>query len=308
MHPQRVRLHEVGLRDGLQMEACTVPLETKLQWAGMLAASGIETLQLGSFVHPKLVPQMADTDELCRRFIDGDEPKPVVSALVLNEVGVDRALQAGVPLLCMGVSASETHSLKNTRMSVEEALQRVLAMARSALAAGREVQVSVQSAFGCGFEGPVPPARVLRLVGAYLDAGLRRISLADTAGHAIPTQVRRLAGAVPALDPEVELTLHLHNTYGTGVANCLAAFDAGVSCFETAFGGLGGCPFTKVAGGNVCTEDLAYLFQRMGCLPDLRLDPILNVTREAVRVLGKQLPGCLYRTGPIQPGLSSPPA
>jgi hydroxymethylglutaryl-CoA lyase len=303
MDQQQVCIHEVGLRDGLQMETQLVPLQTKLHWARLLAASGVGILQAGSFVHPQRVPQMADTDELCRLLAREMPHGVTLSALVLNEKGVERALQADVQLLCMGVSASETHSLKNTRMSVAEALQRTLGMAQTALAAGCSVQVSIQSAFGCGFEGAVPAERVLHLAAAYLEAGLRHLSLADTAGHATPRQVEELVTAVMRMDPQIELTCHLHNTYGAGIANCLAALDAGVRCFETAFGGLGGCPFTRVAGGNVCTEDLVHLLQRMGLLADFRLDPVLEVTREAVHVLGKELPGCLYRTGPIRVGL-----
>jgi hydroxymethylglutaryl-CoA lyase len=283
------------------MEAILVPLETKLAWARRLAASGVKILQVGSFVHPKLVPQMADTDELCRRLYAGPDPGIVVSALVLNEKGLERALASGVPMICMGVSASETHSQKNTRMSVDEALARIVAMARIATDGGREVQVSVQSAFGCAFEGTIPFVKVLRIVERYLEEGLRRISLADTAGHATPLQTRRLVAAVLAMDPDVELTCHLHNTYGAGIANCIAAIDSGVNWLETAFGGLGGCPFTKVAGGNVCTEDLGSLLRKMGVLPEFDPAPVLEVTRDAVRVFGKELPGCLYKidgTGP----------
>ncbi len=302
MDQDRVLLHEVGLRDGLQMESQIVPLHTKLRWARRLAASGIEILQAGSFVHLQLVPQMADTDELCRLLAPELSSEVTLSALVLNEKGVERALKTDVRLLCMGVSASETHSLKNTRMPVEEALQRTLGMARTALAAGRSVQVSIQSAFGCGFEGPVPADRVLRLVTRYLEAGLRRLSLADTAGHATPRQVAAMVEAISSLDSQIELTCHFHNTYGAGIANCMAALDAGVRRFETAFGGLGGCPFTRVAGGNVCTEDLAHLLERMGFLSGFRLEEVLEVTRDAVQVLGKELPGCIYRTGPIGVG------
>lgn len=305
MRQHQVFIHEVGLRDGLQMETQLVPLQTKLRWARLLAASGVRILQAGSFVHPQRVPQMADSDELCRLLVPEMSDRVTLSALVLNEKGVERALQANVQLLCMGVSASETHSLKNTRMPVAEALQRTLGMARTALRAGRSVQVSIQSAFGCGFEGAIPAERVLHLAAAYLEAGLHQLSLADTAGHATPRQVEELVKAIMRMDPQLELTCHLHNTYGAGIANCLAALDAGVRCFETAFGGLGGCPYTKVAGGNVCTEDLVHLLQRMGLLPDFRIEPVLEVTREAVRVLGKELPGCLYRTGPIRVGLDS---
>ena len=190
---RKLVLHEVGPRDGLQVEKQTVPTGTKLAWIGRILASGVDIVQVGSFVHPEKVPQMADTDELFRRLsARPDAGSGVLSGLVLNEKGLDRALSCGVELVCMGVSASDTHSRKNTGMGTEEATRRILATAKKAVEAGRAVQVSVQSAFGCGFEGPVPEERVLSIVKEYLDAGLRRISLADTAGHAYPEQVERL--------------------------------------------------------------------------------------------------------------------
>lgn len=299
MAERRILVHEVGLRDGLQAVEQIVPSETKLRWAMMLASSGVDIIQLGSFVHPQLVPQMADTDLLFSQVLADIPADVMLSGLVLNERGLERALACGVRLICMGVSASETHSRKNTRMSTGEALVRTLDMARAALSEGREVQVSVQSAFGCGFEGPVEPARVLDIVQSYLDAGLRRISLADTAGHGEPRSVYELCRAVRKLRSDLELTCHLHNTYGAGIANAIAALDAGVDAFETAFGGLGGCPFTRIAGGNVCTEDWVHLLQRLGFRQEIDLNPILAVTREAGEELGRELPGSLHRTGPI---------
>ena len=151
---------------------------------------------------------------------------------MLNEKGLERGLASGVELFCMGVSASKTHSLKNTGMTPAEAQRQIIAMAKQAMAAGKRVQASVQSAFGCGFEGPIPQQAVLEIVKAYLDAGVRNISLADTAGHAQPMQVEDLYGAIRQLDPDVELACHFHNTYGLGLANCVAALKSGVSSFE----------------------------------------------------------------------------
>lgn len=295
-----VLIHEVGLRDGLQAEKLVVPTEVKLAWIGRLAAAGLDALQVGSFVHPEKVPQMADTDELFRR-LAGRTGGTVLSGLVLNERGLERALACGVDLVCLGVSASDTHSRKNTGMSTEEATRRIVATALEARKAGRRVQVSVQSAFGCGFEGPVDLERVMHIVETYLDAGLHAISLADTAGHAHPAQVREMVGRVLAMEPTAEITAHIHNTYGLGMASVYAALEAGARSVETAFAGLGGCPFTRVAAGNVATEDLVHGLQREGLCPDLDLDALISVAREVAAFLGRELPGCVYKTGPITP-------
>jgi len=223
----------------------------------------------------------------------------VFSGLVLNERGLERGLACGVGYFCMGVSASDTHSRKNTGMSTAEAAGRILAMGQAAAAAGTGVQVSVQSAFGCGYEGAVPSGRVLDLVRRFVDAGLTTISLADTAGHASPAQVEALAGAVRAIDSRISVTCHFHDTYGMGLANAYAAYRAGVTVFESAFGGLGGCPFTALAAGNVCTEDLAHLFARMGAGAGIDIAAVAEVTRDAAAFFGRALPGIVHRTGPI---------
>lgn len=297
----RLFLHEVGLRDGLQMEKQVVPTEQKIAWIEAVLTSGVDVVQIGSFVHPEKVPQMADTDRLFTHFsAPGRKPEGVLlSGLVLNEKGLERGLNCGVELFCMGVSASETHSRKNTGMSIDEASRRIVAMAKRALEAGQRVQVSVQSAFGCGYEGRVPKDRVLAIAQAFIDAGLRSLSLADTAGHATPDDVRELYGRVRALDPEVEWTCHFHNTYGLALANCYAARQAGVTWFESSVAGLGGCPFTKVAGGNTCTEDLVHAWQRNGFRADVRLSTLVDVARDVARFFGRDLPGSVYRSGPI---------
>ena len=265
-------VHDVGLRDGLQVEKAVVPTDRKIKWVERLIDSGVDIVQLGSFVHREKVPQMADTDDLFEHVRARGDKAPIFSGLVLNEKGLERGLKCGVRFFCMGASASDTHSRKNTGMSTEEASGRIIAMAKTAREAGATVQVSVQSAFGCGYEGPVPEARVLEIVQRFHDAGLATISLADTAGHGTPDQVERLFTAVMAIDPGVECACHLHDTYGLGMANAYAALRVGVKYFEAAFGGLGGCPFTKIAGGNLCTEDFVHMIQRMGLRPDIRLD------------------------------------
>ena len=302
MDPTRkIVLHEVGPRDGLQVEKRVVPTETKADWIARLSASGLDVVQAGSFVHPGKVPQMADTDALFRRLRSDGAPgrRALLSALVLNEKGLERGLAAGVGLFCMGVSASETHSRKNTGMGTKEATRRVLAMAREALAAGKPVQVAVQSAFGCGYEGPVPEERVLGICRDYVEAGLLRISLADTAGHAHPAQVTRLYSGLLALAPGIEAACHFHDTYGVGMANVFAALEAGVTSFETSFAGLGGCPFTKVAAGNVATEDLVHALQRMNLRRDVDLAALIGVARDVAAFFGREMPGRVHKTGPV---------
>lgn len=303
----RILLHEIGMRDGLQIEKRVVPTTQKLAWLDRLMASNVDIVQVGSFVHPERVPQMADTDALFAHLLTLPGPRPTLSGLVLNEKGLDRALAAGVEHVCMGVSASEMHSRRNSGMSTQEALDRIVPMARRALEAGRAVQVSIQSAFGCGLEGMIPESRVLGIVQTYLEAGLRTISLCDTAGHALPGQVQDLYGSVFALDRDVQCACHFHDTYGLAMVNTLAALDAGVTSVESAFAGLGGCPFTAATGGNLCTEDFVYFLQRTGRRPDVNLQPLIAVASEGSMFFGRSLPGTLHRIGPIGRPLAEPP-
>jgi len=296
-----ITIHEVGLRDGLQVEKVTVPREQKIKWIEALMAAGVRVIQVGSFVHPEKVPQMADTDALFSYFSQsGKKPDPVVlSGLVLNEKGMERGLACGVDLFCLGVSASETHSQKNTGMGTAEAQERIIAIAKETLKAGKRVQASVQSAFGCGFEGPIPEERVLAIVQKYLAAGIGNISLADTAGHAHPMQVERLFEKIRALDANVQLAGHFHNTYGLGLANCFAALRAGVTYLEGSFGGLGGCPFTKLPAGNVSTEDLVHSLQRSGLCLDLDLEKLVALAKDVGAFFGRELPGFVMKSGSI---------
>jgi hydroxymethylglutaryl-CoA lyase len=293
-------IHEVSLRDGLQMEKQVVPMAQKAKWIEELTRAGMDIIQLGSFVHPEKVPQMADTDGLFAYFNGIERAHNVVfSALVLNEKGLDRGLACGVEMFCMGVSGSETHSRKNTGMSIAEATGRIIAIGKNAVSAGKKVQVSVQSAFGCGYEGPVPQERVMRIVEHYLDAGFRNISLADTAGHATPDQVEKMFAAILEFDQDVECACHFHNTYGLGLANCYAAMKAGVKYFESSVAGLGGCPFTKIAGGNVCTEDLVHMLHRMNLRHDIKLANLIAMAKDVSQFFGREMEGTVYKVGPI---------
>jgi len=298
---EKIIIHEVGMRDGLQAESGVVPTEQKIKWIKQLSKTKVDIIQVGSFVNPKKMPQMADTDELFTYF-SREENKlhdVTLSGLVLNEKGLERGMACGVEMFCMGVSASETHSQNNTGMSIAEASERIIIMAKLALQEDKKVQLSVQSAFGCGFEGKIPEQRVLSLVRKFLDNGIRNISLADTAGHAIPGQVERLFNSIHKMDSSVNCVCHLHNTYGFGMANAYAAYRAGVRIFESSFAGLGGCPFTAVAAGNVTTEDLVHLFQKMDLCKNIDLDKLIELSKEASKYFRRELPGTIYRTGRI---------
>lgn len=296
-----VKVHEVGLRDGLQMEREKIPsTDKKIDWIKRLMSTGIDIIQVGSFVHPKRVPQMADTDEIFKHFLkNGKQGKAILSGLVLNEKGLERGLDCGVEMFCMGVSASNTHSQKNTGMTLEEAATRIINMAKTAINKGLMVQASVQSAFGCGFEGKIDENVVIDIIKKYLDAGINMISLADTAGHAHPEQVEKLFGTIKKIDENIELTAHFHNTYGLGLANCYAAMKQGVKFIETAFGGIGGCPFTKVAAGNVSTEDFVHSINRQGIRQDIDIDELIKIAEELSEFLGRSLPGYVYKTGKL---------
>lgn len=296
---KNIFVHEVGLRDGLQMEKTVVSKEKKLEWIDELVSSNVDIIQIGSFVNPQKVPQMSDTDELFQSVKEKykDSEHPIFSGLVLNEKGLERAVNCGVELICMGVSASETHSQKNTGMTTNEALNRIVTMAVEAKNSGYSVQVSVQSAFGCGFEGKIPKERVISIIEKYLENDLLKISLADTAGHAYPEQVEELFSEILKRAPQTELTCHFHNTYGLGLANIYAAMRVGVKYYETAVGGLGGCPFTKIAAGNVPTEDFVHYLHRINTRMDIDLQKLNQIAKDVSSFLEKDLPGYVHITG-----------
>lgn len=296
-----IKIHSVGLRDGLQMEKTVVPFDKKLEWIDKLINSNIDIIQVGSFVHKEKVPQMADSDDL---FIEINKKYPnrkvIFSGLVLNEKGLERAINCGVDMVCFGASASETHSQKNTRMSVNEAVDRIIKIAQDTIKDGKMCQVSVQSAFGCGFEGDIDENKVYSIVDKYLDAGIRLISLADTAGYANPEQVKRMYTNIKAKANDIELACHFHNTFGMGIANNYAAYLAGAKYYESAFGGLGGCPFTKKATGNVATADLIEMFQNFGLIKNINNKEIIELEQNVSDYFERELPGYVYKVGNIK--------
>jgi hydroxymethylglutaryl-CoA lyase len=295
-----IKIHSVGLRDGLQMEKEVVPFDIKIKWIEKLYQSNVHIIQVGSFVHKEKMPQMADTDDLFK-YLNSTKPEnTVLSGLVLNEKGLERALDCNVEMICLGVSASETHSQKNTRMTVDDATNRIITMAKQVLSGGRKLQVSVQSAFGCGFEGDISEDKVYSIVDKYLNVGIKNISLADTAGFANPEKVERMFSKILSMDSSIEAACHFHNTYGMGIANCYAAYKTGVKYFESAFGGLGGCPFTKKASGNVATEDLVEMFNNFGIIKEINLNSLIELAKMVSEHFNRELPGYVYKTGSIK--------
>jgi hydroxymethylglutaryl-CoA lyase len=262
--PQSVLISEVGPRDGLQSVKATMPTADKLAWITALHQSGVGEIEVGSFVPAKLLPQMADAAEVVRHAVA--LPGWTVMALVPNLKGAEAALAAGAHKLTIPVSASEAHSLANVRKSRADMVVEV----RSIVAMVREqaphvpVEVGMSTAFGCTLQGHVADDEVVWLAGALADAGVHEIGLSDTTGMANPAQVRRLFEKLRQAIGSKVGAAHMHNTRGLGLANCLAAFDVGVTTFDSSQGGLGGCPYAPGASGNVVTEDLVFMFEAMG--------------------------------------------
>ncbi len=297
-------IEDDALRDGLQMESRIFALEEKLQLFQMLKAAGLRRIQAGSFVHPGIVPQMADTDDLIRAIPEAD--KHLASALILNARGLERALDCGVRNLSMSVSVSNTHSLKNARMPAQKALTGMAALIRGALATGMNVRAGLQCAFGCVYEGAVAETAVLNAAQTMVQAGATEISLADTTGMANPVSIKRLVDQVRGHFPEVRICLHLHDTRGLALANMCAGFEAGIRVFDTCVGGLGGCPFVKGAAGNIPTEDAVHMLEAMGVPTGIDIHALCRAVAFLEDKLGRTLPGRMKKVLEFQ-GTCDPP-
>ena len=273
--PADVLISEVGPRDGLQSVRATMPTAHKLAWIDALHAAGLREIEVGSFVPARMLPQMADVPEVIRHALT--KPGLTVMALAPNLRGAEAALAAGVHKITLPVSASEAHSLANvrkTRGQMVDEVRRVVAL-RDERAPRVHVEVGLSTAFGCTLQGAVPEDEVVRLAAALAEAGADDIGLSDTTGMANPVQVRRLFSRVRAAIGGRTGAAHMHNTRGLGLANCLAAWDAGVRTFDSSQGGLGGCPYAPGASGNVVTEDLVFMFEAMGVATGVDLEQLI---------------------------------
>jgi hydroxymethylglutaryl-CoA lyase len=289
--PKKVEIHEVVLRDGIQNERKIVPTEEKLRLIGELVACGVRRIEVSSFVNRSLVPQMADAEVLWERI--ERKRRVLYSALILSEGGLERAIRCRVPHVGIFVSASETHSRKNSNKSVSEALKEAVRLIGRAQDAGIKVRAGVMNAFGCAYEGPVPVTRVLKLVRTFMKMGPDEICLADSSGLANPVQMETILSRTREVVGETELSLHLHNTRGLGLANVYAALRQGVTMFDTSMGGLGGCPFITGARGNIATEDTIGLLHSMGLKTGIDLERLVEASRRFETVMGQIFPAAL---------------
>ncbi len=279
-----ILVSEVGPRDGLQSLKVIMPTAAKKAWIKAEAAAGVREIEVGSFVPPKLLPQMADCEELVRYAIT--IPGLNVATLAPNLKGVERAVSAGAHKVSIPISASETHSRANLRKGHDEILEevrRINEMLNELPESKRpHFEAGIATAFGCTMEGPVPESMVLKLANALMEAGCRELGLSDTTGYANPAQIRRLVRLVRAEIGAEKLTgVHLHNTRGLGLANAMAALEEGITTLDSSLGGIGGCPFAPGASGNIVTEDLVYMLESMGLNTGIDLGRLLKV-REVV--------------------------
>ncbi len=298
-----VKIREVGPRDGFQNEPETIPTELKVELIDALARTGLRRIEVTSFVRADVIPQLADAGEVLERI---DVPEEVaVSVLIPNERGLDAALEhlGEIDEINVFLSASETHNQKNVNRSIAESLAGLEVVLGRAREAGLRCEGVISTSFGCPYEGHVAPARVLDIAARLRDAGAEEIGFGDTTGMANPLQVREFFEAAPAsLGTGVELTAHFHNTRGAGLANVLAAIEAGVQSFESSFGELGGCPVPAGATGNIATEDLVSMLHEMGIGTGIELPALIACARRVQEILGRPLGSHTLVAGPVDWG------
>jgi hydroxymethylglutaryl-CoA lyase len=296
--PRKVVIREMGLRDGLQSIAGVMPTPHKIEWIRAAYDAGQREIEVGSFVPPRLMPQLADTAEVLAfaRTLPGLQP----SVLVPNLKGAERAIDGEAHLMLVPLSASHAHSLANLRKTPDEVLADIarIRIARDAAGSSTLIEVGISTAFGCTLQGRVEPAEVLRLVKAVLDAGVDRVSLADTVGYADPAMVRELFElTLPVAGDKLDCG-HFHDTRGLGLANVYAALELGIGRFDACLGGIGGCPHAPGASGNVATEDLAYMLASMGIETGQDFDALIALREKLAGWLaGETLHGTLWRAG-----------
>ena len=291
--PARVSLVEVGPRDGLQNERVRLTTDQKVDLVHRLVDAGLRDVEVGSFVHPKWIPQMADTAEVLRRIRKVEGVR--YWTLVPNQKGFEAACEAGARDIAVFLSSSETHNQKNLNRSIGESLAGIREIVAPALADGMQVRGYISTVFGCPYEGRVSFDRVLDTAAALLEMGCLQVSLGDTTGMGTPFQVR--AGAARALEQfgTERIALHLHDTRGTGLANALAGLEVGVTTFDSSIGGMGGCPYAPGASGNLGTEDLLYVLAEAGIETGVSLDALLRISGRLENDYGATLNSRLYR-------------
>ena len=291
----KVEIVEVGPRDGLQSEPEIMPAAVKVEFIKRSLAAGIRHLEVASFVHPKLVPQMADAEEVLAAL--PRDLGAVYIGLILNWKGFERALAAGVDEVGMAVVASNTFNQRNQGVDTEVSIGVWEKVAAAAAKEGLRSSVTIGAAFGCPFEGEVPVARVVELAKRLAEANPAQLALADTIGVGVPDQVTELIGAVQEAVPHIPLRCHFHNTRNTGLANAQAAVKAGVASLDASTGGIGGCPFAPAATGNIPTDDLVYMLNRSGVETGVDLEKVIENSHWLAEQLGRTVPAMLPKAG-----------
>lgn len=293
--PARVSVYEMSPRDGLQNESAQVATHAKVRLIEALVDAGIRRIEVGSFVSPKWVPQMADADEVCQMI----ERRPGVTyaGLCPNARGLERALAAKVDEIAVFVSASETHNSKNVNKTSAETLKAFEPVIGPAVAQGLKVRGYVSTMWGCPYEGEVDPRRGLELAKHLLGAGCYQISLGDTIGVGTPLQTEKILQLFTSAVAVEQIALHLHDTRGTALANVLVGLQAGVTTFDASVAGLGGCPYAPGAAGNLATEDLVYTLHGMGIETGIDLEKLWQAGQVAEAIVGRELPGKVHRAG-----------
>jgi hydroxymethylglutaryl-CoA lyase len=292
MNSNSIIIEEQGLRDGLQNLPRVLPLEMKLDFIRRLVDAGLRRIQVTSFVHPKWVPAMADAEQLCASLFP--EKGVEFSALVLNNKGVERAVSAGIQYVAASISASDTHSRKNANKSLKDAQQEFREMTALARQHQLVVRGGLQCVFGCRYEGAISEEIIYDMTKHHLDCGVQEMAFADSTGMGNPLQMKRMLPRLIEICGDVPITIHLHNTENKGYANLVAALETGIKQFDTAFGGLGGCPFIKGATGNIATEDSVHMLHQMGYTTGIDLQKVAAISRDMQAWLGAPLPGLMY--------------
>lgn len=286
---ERVRVVEVGPRDGLQNEKARIPVEARVKFVDALVEAGLRTVEIGAFVHPQWVPQMEGTEEVWSAIDRRDGVDYPV--LVPNMKGLDRAIDAGVESIAIFTAASDTFNLRNINMSIDESFENYAPVTERARREGMRIRGYVSCACGCPYEGDIPAERVLEVAARLLDLGCYEVSIGDTIGHGTPVQVQGLVGLLSQVIPIGRLAMHFHDTRGMAVANTLAALECGITSYDASAGGLGGCPYAPGASGNVATEDLVYLFESLGIESGIDLDKLVDAAATIAPYLDHPLPG-----------------
>jgi hydroxymethylglutaryl-CoA lyase len=289
MLPTRVTLYEVGPRDGLQNESAKLTLDARLRLVEALADAGLKRIEIGSFVRPDWIPQLADTDDLAQRVVRKSGVRYV--ALLPNRTGLNRAVAAGMREVAVFMSATESHNLKNTNKTVAQSLAHFGEIVPAAKKQGLFVRAYLSTVWGCPYEGKVDPQRALEIARQLRALGADEISLGDTIGVGNPKQTREILELFLRELPPAMLALHMHDTHGTALANCLAGMELGVTTFDTSIGGMGGCPYAPGAAGNLATEDLVSMLFDMGIETGVNLDKLIEAGALAQELVGHKLPG-----------------